>query len=87
MSADKSAADAGKVKVAVGVMFSAKELEFEVQGNATDMQADIQSQIDAGAKVLTFDDGEGKRVVVPVDKLCYVELTDSSKSKPIGFGA
>ena len=87
MSADNSAGDAGKVKVAVGVMFSAKELEFDVDGTATELQATIQSQIDGGAKVLTFSDGEGKRVVVPVDKLCYVELTDASKSKSIGFGA
>jgi hypothetical protein len=83
MSAEKS----DNVKVAVGVMFSAKELEFEVGGKAADLQESIQAQIDGGAKVLTFDDGEGKRVVVPVDKLCYVELTDASKSKPIGFGA
>lgn len=77
--------ESSKVKITVGVLFSPKDLTVEVEGDADKITSDLEAQLAGEAKSVTFDNGEGKRIVVPIDKLCYVEVDAGKKSSSIGF--
>lgn len=74
-------------KVHLGVVFSAKELELEVEGEADEVLESLAGAISTGEKIVRVTDSKGKTVVVPTDKLTYVEVEDGSKSGGIGFMA
>lgn len=74
-------------KVHLGVVFSAKELELEVEGETGDVLESLTSAISADDKFVRVTDSKGKTVVVPTDKLTYVEVEDGAKAGGIGFMA
>lgn len=74
-------------KVHLGVVFSAKELELEVEGEAGEVLESLAGAIGAGEKLVRVTDSKGKTVLVPTDKLTYVEVEDGSKGGGIGFMA
>lgn len=74
-------------KVHLGVVFSAKELELEVEGEAGDVLESLTKAIGADDKFVRITDSKGKTVVVPTDKLTYIEVEDGSRSGGIGFMA
>lgn len=76
---------AGRVKVSVGVVFSAKELELEIEGEPASIVKAVQAAV-ADGKALVLHDAKGKLIVVPADKLCYVEVHSSDSQGSIGFG-
>lgn len=75
-----------KTKVKVGVVFAAKELEVEVEGATPEVLERIQGAIAGGEKVIAVTNDKGKTVVIPIDKLAYVEVEDAEKAGGIGFG-
>ncbi len=84
MSDDNNGND--KVKVRVGVVFSAREIEFEISESAETFIAALNDAVARGDKVLAFSGEKGKRIIVPTDKLSYAEFDIPSGSGPIGFG-
>lgn len=84
MSDDNSANN--KVKVRLGVVFSARELEFEISEGAEAFIAALNDAVARGDKVLAFSGEKGKRILVPTDKLSYVEFDIPTGAGPIGFG-
>lgn len=82
-----STAERKRAKVRIGVVFSMKELELKIEGEAEAIAAGIDATLASDAKSLVLDDGDGKRVIVPVDKLCYVEIHGEARSAAIGFGS
>lgn len=74
-------------KVHLGVVFSAKELELEVEGETGDVLDSLTNAIASDEKYVRVTDSKGKTVVVPTDKLTYVEVEDGARSGGIGFSA
>ncbi len=72
------------MEVKIGVQDSARELVVESASSADEVAAAVSAALSAGG-VLTLSDSKGKRVIVPVDKLAYVEIADSG-ARPLGFG-
>jgi hypothetical protein len=72
------------VEVKIGVQDSARELVVESASSADEVTAAVSAALSSGG-VLTLNDSKGKRVIVPVDKLAYVEIADSG-ARPLGFG-
>jgi hypothetical protein len=72
------------VEVKIGVQDSARELLIDSSSSADEVAEAVSAALSAGG-VLTLKDSKGKRVIVPVDKLAYVEIADSD-ARPLGFG-
>jgi hypothetical protein len=72
------------VEVKIGVQFSARELVVESDSTSEDVQAAVTKAFKDGG-VLTLVDEKGSIVVVPVDKLAYVEIA-RPEARSVGFG-
>ncbi|GAB1689219.1 DUF3107 domain-containing protein [Krasilnikovia sp. M28-CT-15] len=71
------------MEVKIGVQYAPRELVLESAQTPAEVEAAVT---DAMAKdsVLTLTDEKGRRVIVPVGKLAYVEIAETS-NRPFGF--
>lgn len=75
--------------VRIGVTQSPRELSLELPDD-TDREAlkeSISSAVGGASPVLTLADRRGREVMIPVDKLAYIELGASDAGRRIGFGS
>lgn len=72
------------MEVKLGVQFAARELVIESAQSADEVERVVAEGLASG--VLTLVDDKGRRVIVPADKLAYVEIAES-ESRRVGFGA
>jgi len=73
------------VEVKIGVKGAARELWLESDQTPEDVTAAVRAALVDGG-VLVLADAKGKQVLVPVDKLAYVEIGESADRR-VGFGA
>ncbi len=73
------------MEVKIGVKGAARELSLESDLTAEDVTAAVRAALVDGG-VLVLADAKGKQVLVPVDKLAYVEIGESADRR-VGFGA
>jgi hypothetical protein len=71
------------MEVKIGVVNASRELTIDTALEASDVEEQVKSALSAGG-VLSLADAKGRRVVVPVEKLAYVEITTSSVGQ-VGF--
>jgi uncharacterized protein DUF3107 len=71
------------VEVKIGVQHAPRELTLESAQTPAEVE---QAVTEAMAKdsVLTLTDEKGRRIIVPVDKVAYVEIAETS-NRPFGF--
>jgi hypothetical protein len=71
------------VEVKIGVTYAPRELTLESAQTPAEVE---QAVTEAMAKdsVLTLTDEKGRRVIVPIDKVAYVEIAETS-NRPFGF--
>jgi hypothetical protein len=74
------------VEVKIGVQFATRELVLESEQSADEVAALVAESLRADIGVLTLVDEHGKRVLVPADKLAYVEIGEPSQRR-VGFAA
>jgi hypothetical protein len=74
------------VEVKIGVQFAPRELVLDSAQTPAEVADTVTQAITSDSGVLTLVDERGRRVIVPVDKLAYVEIAESS-SRPVGFTA
>lgn len=73
------------MEVKIGVLYAHRELVLE----STDTPADVEKAVTealASGGTLSLVDDKGRRVIVPVDKLTYIEIAESS-TRTVGFTA
>ena len=71
------------MEVKIGVQHAPRELTLE----STQTPAEVEQAVsDALAKdsVLALTDEKGRKVIIPVGKIAYVEIAESS-NRPFGF--
>jgi hypothetical protein len=73
------------VEVKIGVQYGPRELSLEVSQSPAEVEAAVTEAVAAGG-MLTLMDDRGRRVMVPVEKLAYVEIAEASP-RPVGFSA
>jgi hypothetical protein len=74
------------VEVRIGVQHATRELVIE-SGDSTEAITEAVSAALAGkSEILSLEDERGRRVVVPADKLAYVEIGEP-EGRRVGFGA
>lgn len=70
------------MEIKIGVQHSPRELVLDSPLSADEVAAAVQEAIAGG--VLTLTDNKGRRVIVPGDRLAYVEVT-TSITGTVGF--
>jgi hypothetical protein len=73
------------VEVKIGVQYAARELVIDSAQSPADVE-ELVTEALSSKKVLTIVDDKGRRVIVPVDKLAYVEIAEAS-ARSVGFTA
>lgn len=74
------------MEVKVGVQFSARELVVDSAQTPDQVQEAVAAALTGKDRVLVLVDVKGRRVMVPVDKLAYVEIAESEQRR-VGFGS
>jgi hypothetical protein len=74
------------VEVKIGVQFATRELVLESSQSPDDVAKAVADALKADLGVLTLEDEKGRRVLVPADKLAYVEIAESEVRR-VGFAA
>lgn len=73
------------MEVKIGVQQVARELILESASSPEQVEKAVIEAIKSDLGLLSLVDEKGRRVVVPVDKLAYVEIAEESRR--VGFGA
>jgi len=74
------------VEVKIGVQFAGRELVLESAQTPREVEQVVTDALSSDQKLLTLVDEKGRRVIVPIDKLAYVEIAESSP-RSVGFTA
>lgn len=71
------------MEVKIGVQNAQRELVLDTESTPDDIEAKLAEAL-AGTGVLRLADVKGRTVIVPADKIAYVEL-GSPTSSTVGF--
>jgi hypothetical protein len=71
------------MEVKIGVVNASRELTIDTALDAGEVEEQVRSALSDGG-VLSLTDAKGRRVVVPAEKLAYVEVTAGTVA-PVGF--
>ena len=74
------------MEVKIGVQFAPRELSLESSQTPEEVVKAVSEALRADIGVLTLVDEKGRRVLVPADKLAYVEIAENEQRR-VGFGA
>ena len=61
------------MEVKIGVQYAMREIVFESNDNADDVAKAVADAVKSGG-LLNLTDERGRRIVVPADKIAYVEI-------------
>ncbi len=76
------------MQVRIGVIYSPKEIEVDVEDEGSDELAQhIEKTLADGASVLWLTDRRGRRVGVVADKVSYIEIGSETGDRRVGFSA
>jgi Protein of unknown function (DUF3107) len=74
------------VEVKIGVQYAPRELVLESKLSPKEVEAAVSEAIKSELGMLSLEDDKGRRVIVPVAKLAYVEIAEADR-RSVGFGA
>ncbi len=74
------------MEVRIGVVYSAKELNLEIEGSADAVEALVNDGLVGAGAILWLADSKGRRVGIPADKIAYIEIVGEDAAKRVGFG-
>lgn len=74
------------MEVKIGVQFAPRELVLESAQTPADVAKAVGEALESESGILNLVDEKGRLVIVPVAKLAYVEIAESSP-RPVGFTA
>jgi len=74
------------VEVKIGVQHANRELVLESEQSPEEVEQAVADALSGKAGLLQLTDEKGRKVLVPADRLAYVEIGEVSIRK-VGFGA
>lgn len=72
------------MEVKIGVQFGSRELVIETDQTIDEITTELETVLVKGG-LFSLTDAKGRRVVVPIDKLAYVEF-EPVQDHVVGFG-
>ncbi|MGH3026240.1 MAG: DUF3107 domain-containing protein [Gaiellaceae bacterium] len=73
------------MEVKIGVQYSPREIVFESAQTPDDIEHLVTAALDAGGLLVLVDE-KGRRLLVPAEKLAYIEIGEGLE-RHVGFGA
>lgn len=70
--------------IRIGIQNSPRELSFESNQSAAEVEAIVSQAIEAGTKILKLKDNKGRLFLVPVASIGYVEC-GAEEARRVGF--
>ena len=74
------------MEVKIGVQHANRELVLESEQTPEEVQQAVADALGGKSALLQLTDDKGRRVIIPADRLAYVEIGEVSIRK-VGFGA
>jgi hypothetical protein len=72
------------VEVKIGVQFAQRELVIDTELTGDAVAAEVTKALSGDGGVLSLADSRGRRILIPTDKLAYVELGTPTPGQ-VGF--
>jgi hypothetical protein len=74
------------MEVRIGIKGAPREISYESAQSADEIQQMVEKAMRSEDPALTLVDEKGRRVIVALDKLAYVEIAEGD-ARRVGFGA
>lgn len=74
------------VDIKIGIINSPREIAFETAQTADQVEKAVSDALEAKSTHLSMQDDKGRRFIVPVSSLAYVEV-GAEEARRIGFVA
>ncbi|GGV75393.1 MULTISPECIES: DUF3107 domain-containing protein [Streptomyces] len=74
------------MEVKIGVQHAPREIVLESGQKPEEVERAVSDALTGAVKLLTLEDEHGRKVMVPADRLAYVELGERTPRR-VGFGA
>jgi hypothetical protein len=74
------------VEVKIGVQNAPREIVIESAQTADEVQSAVAAALEGKTGLLALEDEHGRRILVPSERLAYVEIGEQAQRK-VGFGA
>ncbi|NSC23748.1 DUF3107 domain-containing protein [Streptomyces albus subsp. chlorinus] len=74
------------MEVKIGVQHAPREIVMESKQTPDEVESTVAAALEKGTGMLSLTDEHGRRVLVPADRVAYVEIGEASGRK-VGFGA
>lgn len=72
------------MEIKIGVQQTPREIVLESEQSPEEIEAAVRAALADGG-ILTLEDDKGRRVIVPADRLAYVDISPAT-SRRVGFG-
>ncbi|MET9804822.1 DUF3107 domain-containing protein [Streptomyces sp. NPDC006368] len=74
------------MEVKIGVQHAPREIVLESGQSAEDVEAAVANALAGKAQLLSLADDKGRKVLIPADRIAYVEIGEPA-TRRVGFGA
>ncbi len=74
------------MEVKIGVQHAPREIVIESEQSNEEIEKAVSAALDGSQKLLSLTDERGRKILVPAERLAYVEIGEPAKHK-VGFGA
>ncbi|MEU4535079.1 DUF3107 domain-containing protein [Streptosporangium sp. NPDC023825] len=73
------------MEIKIGVRSVHRELVVETDLTAEQLEGEISAALASGSGVFTITDVNGRKIIVPVASLGFIEIGEE-EARPVGFG-
>lgn len=73
------------MEVKIGVQHAPRELTLESTQSAEEIERTVSDALTGKSSLLTLTDENGRKVLIPADRLAYVDIGEPATRK-VGFG-
>ncbi|MFD3560992.1 DUF3107 domain-containing protein [Streptomyces sp. NPDC058686] len=73
------------MEVKIGVQHTPREIVLESGQTAEEIESAVSEALSGNAQLLSLEDEHGRKVLVPAERLAYVEIGEPAVRK-VGFG-
>ncbi|CAM5270286.1 ATP-binding protein [Streptomyces spiroverticillatus] len=74
------------MEVKIGVQHAPREIVLESGQSAEEVERAVADALAGKAQLLSLNDDKGRKVLVPADRIAYVEIGEQAQRR-VGFGA
>lgn len=74
------------MEIKIGVQHAARELSLESELSAEEVEKAVSAALTGKSGLLVLADEKGRKVMIPAERLAYVEIGEPT-ARRVGFGA